>query len=326
MIFRTVVLVLLSAVAAIAGPLERGEGLINDGEYSQAIPFLEQAAKNAGTEAEAVLLLTQAYNQLDDWESGVKYGKRAVKLAPKTADAHYRYAVALRLKMSNVGKTRALFTVRTYKKEVKLAVTLDPTHIDALTERIGFLINAPGVAGGDLEEAETELIKLEKLDWLVAKQMQLGIEVKREDVLAAINVSKEILKRYPDNLEIRLALGQLLQQENRFTEADVQFGLLVESDDAEAQLGALYQRGRSRVLGKYESDDAIEMFETYIKRLGKGSSRLPSEAAARWRMGMAYENLGRVDAARASFEWALRLDPDLKEAGKSLNDLNKKTD
>ena len=322
MFFRSIVLVLLSTVAANAGPLQQGVGFINDGEYDQAIPLLETAAENPGTEPEAVLLLTQACNQLEDWESGIGYGKRAVKLMPETADAHYQYAVALRIKMSNVGKARAMFTLRTYKKELKQAIKLDPTNIDALTERIGFLMNAPGIAGGDLEEAEKELIKLEKLDWLVAKQMQLGIEVKREDNLAAINVSKEILRRYPDNTDARSAFGYMLQQKNLFKEADVQFAQLVESDDTVVQLGALYQRGRGRILGNFELLEAIGMFETYIERLGAGSSKLPSEAAARWRIGMAYKNLGQIEAARDAFEWAVRLDPDLKEARKSLKELS----
>lgn len=321
MMLRILFILLLTTVTAIAGSLDEARGLIEEGRFEEAMPLLEKALKKSVSEAEAVLLLTRVCNALEDWESGVKYGKRAVKLLADETDAHYEYAVALRTKMSNVGKTRAMFTIGKYKSELKTAINLDPKNVDALTERIGFLINAPGIAGGDLEEAEKEVVKLEKLDWLVAKQMQLGIEMQREDILAAIKVSKEILKRHPDHAGTLSVFGYLLQQNDQFKEADAQFEQLVDSEDKEVALAALYQRGRTRVLGNYQLDEAITMFETYIERLGAGSPKLPSEAAAFWRIGMTYQNLGQLDHARGAYERALKIEPDFKEARDSLKKL-----
>ena len=321
MMLRILFIFLLTAVTAIAGSLDEARGLIEEERFEEARPLLEKALKNSAAEAEALLLLTRVCNAMEDWESGVKYGKRAVKLLPDETDAHYQYAVALRMKMSNVGKTRAMFTIGSYKKGLKTAISLDPTNVDALTERIGFLINAPGIAGGDLDEAEKEVVKLEKIDWLVAKQMQLGIEMKREDILGAIKVSEEILKRHPDHAGTRSALGYLLQRNDQFKEADVQFAQLVESEDKEVAMAALYQRGRTRVLGNFQLDEAITMFETYIERLGAGFSDLPSEAAALWRIGLAYQNLGQLDHARGAYESALEIEPDFKEARQSLKKL-----
>jgi tetratricopeptide (TPR) repeat protein len=321
MVIRFFILVLCCAAPGFAAIVDDAAALMDQGHFEEARPLLEKAVEDSNTETSAVLLLVQTCNELEDWEAGVDYGKRAVKLLPKSSDAHYQYAVALRTKMTSVGKARAMFTIRTYKKELKEAIRLDPKNVDAIVERIGFLINAPGVAGGDLDEAEAELAGLERLNWLLAKKMQLGIAIRREDVLAATNVSKEILKRHPDDAETRSALAFAFQQDKRFDKADAQFAQLVQNEDREVALGALYQRGRTRVLGNYELEEAISMFERYVQELGEGNPRLVPKAAAVWRIGMAYQQLGKIDRARHSFEEALRLDPDFKEAKDSLKKL-----
>ena len=321
MVSRILILVLCCAATGWTGIVDDATALMAQGHFEEARPLLERALEDSDMEALAVLPLVQTCNELEDWEAGVDYGKRAIKLLPKSSDAHYQYAVALRTKMTNVGKARAMFTIRAYKKELKEAIRLDPKNVDAIVERIGFLINAPGVAGGDLDEAEAELVGLERLNWLLAKKMQLGIAIRREDVLAATNVSKEILKRHPDDAETRSVLAYAFQQDERFEEADAQFAQLVKNEDREIALGALYQRGRTRVLGNYELEEAISMFEEYIREFDDGNPRLVPKAAAVWRIGTAYQQLGKIDSARHSFEEALRLDPDFKEAKDSLKKL-----
>ncbi len=321
MIMRLVLVAVLAAVSVVAAPLDEAKGLIEAKSFEEARPLLEKAYKIAANEAEAALLLTQVCNELGDWKAGVTYGKRAVKLLPDNPDAHYQYAVALRQKMTNSGKMKAMFTIGTYKDELEIVLKLDPKNADALAEQIGFLTNAPGVAGGDLDEAEEGLARLEKLDWLLAKQMQLGIEMKREDTLAAKNVTKEILKRYPNESSTHATYGYLLQQDNKFEEADEQFAQLLEDDDHQIAMTALYQRGRTRVLGKYELEEAILMFESYLLKLDDDSPGLPSEAGALWRIGMAYELLGQIENARTAYKKAIKLEPDFKEAKKALKKL-----
>jgi tetratricopeptide (TPR) repeat protein len=132
---------------------------------------------------------------------------------------------------------------------------------------------------------------------------------------------KQILNRYPNESPIRAAYGYLLQQENQFKQADEQFVQLLEDDDHQIAMTALYQRGRTRVLGKYELEEAILMFESYILKLDDDSPGLASEAGALWRIGMAYELLGQTENARTAYKKAVKLEPDFKEAKKSLKKL-----
>ena len=108
---RAVFALLLFAPPLRADTLDEARRLIDAGEYHAARPVAEQALENPRTEAEASLLLARASNALQDYESGIRHGKRAVHLLPESAEAHYRYAESLRIKMSSVSKLRALFSV-----------------------------------------------------------------------------------------------------------------------------------------------------------------------------------------------------------------------
>jgi len=318
---RSLLVLLLAAGTVFAGSLDDARALIDKGEYEQARPLLEKALDDPTSEAEAALLLTRSCNALGDWAAGVQYGKRAAKLLPSSSEAHYEYAVALRNKMSSVSKVKAMLVLGTYKDELKKAIELDPTNSDAITERIGFLVNAPGFAGGDLDEAERESRALEKTDWVLGKQMQIDVAMAREDIPAAIGISREILDKRPDDAATRLTLGTLLQQNGQYRDADLLYLKLLEHDDRLVALSALYQRGRTRVVGGFELEEAITIFESYIERLGEGSPQLPTESYALWRIGNAYEKLGDTARARSSYEKALELDPDAEHVKDSLKAL-----
>jgi hypothetical protein len=59
-------------------------------------------------------------------------------------------------------------------------VELDPMHVLARQERIGFLIYAPGIAGGDLERAREEIDALRNIDGAAADEMQQQLALRVE--------------------------------------------------------------------------------------------------------------------------------------------------
>ena len=66
---------------------------------------------------------------------------------------------------------------------------------------------------------------------------------------------------------------------------------------------------------------AVELLAEYVEKLDRPEPRLPSAVSAWWRTGNAWEQLGDAGAARRAYEKALALDPDNKEARKSLKSL-----
>ena len=320
---RLTLALLLICAPALADELEEARGLVETGSFEEARDILEGAIEVPSQRAQGLVLLTEALNGLEEYEEGVKTGEEAVELLPESSEAHLQYAVALRIKMSNVGKMKAMFTVGTYKKELQRAIDLDPGNVDALTEEVGYLGNAPGIAGGDLDKAREKAQELRKYDERAAAQMLAQIEMKDGHPDKAIQALEELVEATPDDWLSRFQLAMMLQGEERYQDADLQFAAVVDGDDRRLSLGALYQQARTRVLGKYDQEKAVELLKEYAKLPAADLTGLPSASSAHWRMGNAYEQLNRKPDARAAYQTALRLDPENKEAKKALKSLGR---
>jgi len=320
---RLTLALLLICAPALADELEEARGLVEAGSFEEARGILEGAIEVPSQRAQGLVLLTEALNGLEEYEEGVKTGEEAVELLPESSEAHLQYAVALRIKMSNVGKMKAMFTVGTYKKELQRAIDLDPGNVDALTEEVGYLGNAPGIAGGDLDKAREKAQELRKYDERAAAQMLAQIEMKDGHPDKAIQALEELVEATPDDWLSRFQLAMMLQGEERYQDADLQFAAVADGDDRRLSLGALYQQARTRVLGKYDQEKAVELLKEYAKLPAADLTGLPSASSAHWRMGNAYEQLNRKPDARAAYQTALRLDPENKEAKKALKNLGR---
>ena len=84
---------------------------------------------------------------------------------------------------------------------------------------------------------------------------------------------------------------------------------------------SLYQAARTRLIGKFEQARAIELLDRYIG-LADSTAR-PSAAAAWWRKGVAYEQMGEIKKAIACHERCLELDQGYSDAQAAIERLKK---
>lgn len=89
--------------------------------------------------------------------------------------------------------------------------------------------------------------------------------------------------------------------------------------DKKAHLPSLYQSARTRLLGEFDQQTAIGLLDRYIALANESSG--PSAAAAWWRKGVAYEQLGEMDRAIACYEMSLQLDKGFEFAAEALERL-----
>jgi tetratricopeptide (TPR) repeat protein len=175
-------------------------------------------------------------------------------------------AVVLRLKMTQGSRIKALFVVGTYKKILHKALDLDPNNLDAREEEIGFLFQAPGIAGGDKKKTKERIEDLKALDLpktMYFEAIFLRDEEKNEESIAILEA---LLEENPDDADAHQTLAFWLQADKKFQEANEHFAVLKGSDDRRRSLSAQYQLARSRVLGEFDQEKAVELLLDYLQQ------------------------------------------------------------
>ncbi len=129
----------------------------------------------------------QKKEKLEHWKKGVAYGRRAVEANPDGKEGHFYY-------MANIGATaqlkgilQSMWKLRKIKREMDRTLEIDPDYPPALLARAQFLMEMPGVFGGDNEEA--------------------------------MRLCERVLEMDPDHLPSYVTMARLLAAEGRYDEA-----------------------------------------------------------------------------------------------------------
>ncbi|HEY7506899.1 MAG TPA: tetratricopeptide repeat protein, partial [Nitrososphaera sp.] len=177
------------------------------------------------------------------------------------------------------------------------AVALDPQFAMAYA-RIGY---AYGVTGSDSEKAKPFLEKAFRLSGRLTEKDKLHIAawyaIANLDYLAAIASFREIVSRYPLEVEAYGRLARLLRGEERYDEAleIVKQGLVIDpgAKDLYNALGSSYSE-----IGRH--DEALKMFQRYVELA-------PAEPNAYDSLGLGYQWAGRYSEAIKAYQRALEL-------------------
>jgi tetratricopeptide (TPR) repeat protein/DNA-binding winged helix-turn-helix (wHTH) protein len=180
---------------------------------------------------------------------------------------------------------------------LKKAVAVDPQFAMAHA-RIGY---AHAVTGNFADEAKPYLEKAFQLSHRLTDKDKLHIRawyaIANLDYPGAIETYREIIARYPLEVEAYWRLGRLLDGEEQLEEAVEVFkqGLTIdeEAKDIYNALGGTYS-----ALGRHE--DAIAMGQRYL-------ALAPKEPNAHDSLGLAYQWAGQYDRALEEYNLALAL-------------------
>lgn len=118
-------------------------------------------------------------------------------------------------------------------------------------------------------------------------------------------------------MDLHFKRGMHFQEQKSYALATEEFQKNLLSDSP--HMASLYQAARTRILGEFEQEKAIDLLDQYIS-LADESTR-PSIAAAWWRKGVAYEQMGDTKRAIVCHEKCLELDQGFSDAQAALERL-----
>ncbi len=183
---------------------------------------LEQNIKTlTGSDAEtlwrlcrAKIRLGETFKKKADRLAGYDAAKRdcekSIELSSGTADAHFWLGVGLGRWAESKGMMKALFALKTIKKEMAATLALDPMHGGAHHVLAEILWQVPGIAGGDKKKALKEFERAVELSPTHSANYQPLAEAylhfdRKEDAIKTLRAVLELKEpadpaEYPENL------------------------------------------------------------------------------------------------------------------------------
>jgi tetratricopeptide (TPR) repeat protein len=272
--------------------------------------------------AESYYQQAEAAYERDDLDEAADLMEKALKLDPDNCEYHWVRGDLQGARAQKASIFTKIGKAKSCKKHWEKAVELCPDSVKYLEGLMYFNLQAPGIAGGNKDEAERLLQAIFARDSIRGYIAQADFAIKDEEYEEAKEIYERMLAAGRDSIKVLLGLGNLynyhLEDYSRARPYYLRI-LAAEPDNWDV----VYQTGRTAILSEQSSRKTIEHFRHYLTH--PAEKNLPEHAAAYWRMGMAYEQLGDPDSAFACYENSLNLDPDYERAKKALKALKKKT-
>lgn len=221
--------------------------------------------------------------QRDDQTQAVTYLEKAVSLRPQESRYHVRLGDAYGRSAQKAGLFSKLGLAAKCRTEYARAVELDPKSIEARLSLMGFYQQAPGFAGGSMDQALEQAREIKKLDAFRG----------------------------------RLAIAGLCVAEKKFNEAFAEFDEVLKTSPDD--YAALFQSGRLSAVCGQRLDEGLTALQRCLALTPPEGQ--PPHAAAHWRIGNILEKKGDKAGARAAYEAALKIDPKFPQALESLRKL-----
>ncbi len=140
------------------------EDLMDEGAYEEASALLDSHVKGKHATAQALFLKSTAALMLSDLEEAEEFGDKAVK-ADRTNPEYWTQLGTIKgLRARNGSKLKAIGRAKGARKDYDKALELDPRCTVALLSKLRYKLYAPGIAGGDKDEARELAGRLLEVD------------------------------------------------------------------------------------------------------------------------------------------------------------------
>jgi tetratricopeptide (TPR) repeat protein len=168
--------------------------------FEQALEWYEKAVALRQHDYELLWELSKRYQiygqtlgddqkkqKLAAWRRGLEHGRRAVEVNPNGKEGHFYYMANMGAIAQRKGTLTSLWKFRKIKKAMDRTLEIDPNWPPILLARAQYLMEMPGIFGGDKEEA--------------------------------MRLCQRVIELDPDHLPTYVCVAQLLTDEGRYDEA-----------------------------------------------------------------------------------------------------------
>jgi tetratricopeptide (TPR) repeat protein len=358
-VLAAIVILPMSAVPGFAGgatPEQRGtdaQALIRAGHWKRARAILEPQVKTHPDDAMSCYLLAEVKMSFKDLDGALPPAQHAVDLDGGKSNFHLELGKVFGEMASHASIFSAGSLAVKFRKEVEVAIQIDPKNIDALDAMMQFKYQAPGMMGGSKDEARDLADKITTLDPSEGNLSHAELAELEKDAGQMESFYLRAVQANPRNYDARTSLAKFYSQSShaKYDEAVKQANSAIQLDPGRAE--AYWIRARVFALQQRWSDldqtvaDAQKNVPDDLRPLYEASQGLleigqnlakaedyarkylsqepegeePDAADGHRLLGLVLEKEGRNADARSEMKTALQLRPNFKAAKEDLKRL-----
>ncbi len=301
-----------------AQTISEAEVLARNGKFKEAQNIYEEIIKHDDKNAEAHsklgMLFLNRRNPDYDIEKAVDETEKAIELNPNNAELQYNYGAALGIKTQNAGAFKQAFLAPKIKNAFKRAVELDPKYVLARIGLAQFYMMAPGIVGGDEDEAWKHIDEAIKYDELQGRTVKAYFLARKKKIDEAEKEYKALVVNKPQDWRVWHRYGYFCFRLERYDDAIEHFKKYIElrPDTADS-----YQSLAEAQLKKGEVDKAMANLN---KSLSLDKDFVPAIIS----LGDAYQAKGQKKEAKETFQRAVLITQNeyyKKQAEKKLKEV-----
>ncbi|SPE26319.1 conserved exported hypothetical protein [Candidatus Sulfotelmatomonas gaucii] len=272
------------------------------GQADKALALLTPLPTTGTGAAEAQNLLCRVRFTLQQWSQAVAECQQAVNLDSKNSDYYMWLGRVLGQEASRASIFSAYGDAKKSLAAMQTSVQLNPQNAPALSDLGDYYANAPGIAGGGTDKAQSVASQLDKVDPVRATQLRGDIAMAQKNYTAAEQYYKQAASVGSAPADEWTVLASFYRGRQQWTNLDAAIQSCVTAAAKAANSGAaLYDGAGVLITASRNPSLAATMLENYL-----ASSSMTEEAPAfiaHIRLGRLKQQLG--DAAGAQSELAM---------------------
>lgn len=257
----------------------------------------------------------------NDHKAADKALKQLRRTLGNTGDYHFLEGIITVLSMNDASAIRLPFLARRMRNQWNEALEKDPNHELAHLSLLQFHANAPGIAGGDKDQAVFHAGRLKELNSPFRFQADIALAVIAEDSVSEEAAWLAWFNDQPENLNIRMNYIAQRVNAQQYASALTQMQYVLANTDSEndehqaLNAQVYYQWGKLAA----ESGEELENGAHYLQVL-LAENRVPENTPAGWtqyRLAQIYIHQNRLEEAnimKAEAQLSAENDDNLREA------------
>lgn len=252
------------------------------------------------------------------WDSASAHFDSAAKGNPRSSAAFLwvgnMSGQQLRMATTTTAKVKLAPAIReAYAK----AIALDGNNIDAREGLMQFLIEAPAPLGGDKVKAAEQATAIARINPFRGLSAQIAVASSTND---RVNVEKLLLQattQFPDSVLGWANLSAMQADDHRPADA---FGTITRWQARRTHpMFALFSIGRTAAVTGEQMDRGVQALQQFLR--GQRNANDPPLANAHYRLAQIYERQHKVADAKVEYQFAVKLNPSLRDAQLALERL-----